>query len=119
MISTYYTNNVAADENFLDHMYRIVSYDYTDLIFLLHVRRYHKLDPSQPILTRDGVGNLILTWYRVELSIQMGSYIDYFDTRSAMNSFPRWDVVGQKVLKIILLKGDLRRSLALTSSQFF
>ena len=25
MISTYYTNNVAADENFLDHMYRIVS----------------------------------------------------------------------------------------------
>ena len=58
MISTYYTNNVAADENFLDHMYRIVSYD---LIFLLHVRRYHELDPSQPILTRDGVGNLILT----------------------------------------------------------
>ena len=53
MISTYYTNNVAADENFLDHMYRIVSYD---LIFLLHVRRYHELDPSQPILTRDGVG---------------------------------------------------------------
>ena len=74
MISTYYTNNVAADENFLDHMYRIVSYDYKDLIFLLHVRRYHELDPSQPILTRDGVGNLIMTWYRVELSIQMGSY---------------------------------------------
>ena len=116
MISTYYTNNVAADENFLDHMYRIVSYD---LIFLLHVRRYHELDPSQPILTRDGVGNLILTWYRVELFIQMGSYIDYFDTRSALISTPRWDVVGQKVLKIILLKGDLRRSLALTSSQFF
>ena len=39
MISTYYTNNVAADENFLDHMYRIVSYDYNDLIFLLYVRR--------------------------------------------------------------------------------
>ena len=116
MISTYYTNNVAADENFLDHMYRIVSYD---LIFLLHVRRYHELDPSQPILTRDGVGNLILTWYRVELSLQMGSYIDYFDTRTALISIPRWDVVGQKVLKIILLKGDLRRSLALTSSQFF
>ena len=28
MISTYYTNNVAADENFLDHMYRIVSDHY-------------------------------------------------------------------------------------------
>ena len=119
MISTYYTNNVAADENFLDHMYRIVSYDYKDLIFLLHVRRYHELDPSQTILTRDGMGNLILAWYRVELSIQMGNYIDDFDTRSAMNSIPRWDVVGQKELKIILLKGDLRRSLALTSSQFF
>ena len=36
-----------------------------------------------------------------------------------MNSILRWDVVGQKVLKIILLKGDLRRSLALTSSHFF
>ena len=67
MISTYYTNNVAADENFLDHMYRIVSYDYKDLIFLLHVRRYHELDPSQPgyhqgqpILTRDGVGNRVV-----------------------------------------------------------
>ena len=30
MISTYYTNNVAADENFLDHMYRIVSDDHLD-----------------------------------------------------------------------------------------
>ena len=30
MISTYYTNNVAADENFLDHMYRIVSADHHD-----------------------------------------------------------------------------------------
>ena len=47
-----------------------------------------------------------------------GPYNDDFDTRSALNSIARWDVVGQKVLKIILLKGDLRRSLALTSSQF-
>jgi len=48
-----------------------------------------------------------------------GPYNDDFDTRSALNSIARWDVVGQKVLKIILLKGDLRRSLALTSSHFF
>ena len=87
---------------------------HNDLIFLLNVWPI----PTHPDQGEGGIGNLILTWYRVELSIQMDNYIDDFDTRSALNSIPRWDVVGQKVLKIILLKGDLRRSLALTSSQF-